>query len=164
MSSIAAIWKVRVAASAAHAVDGGAVARVPERRGAAIGELSQRDGVLIRLVEVRAIVLEGIGDPHQVGRRIGLVPAQHEPALAGDHDVGAAVPDGLCRAHLRHGADNAGGRRAVLAGRDDAEAMIAGGAVLEQLLIAGLENVERKQGAGKEHDIEGEQGQAHTAR
>ena len=68
---------------------------------------------------------------------------------------------GLGAADLGDAADGAqGGRFMGDAGEGQAEAFVAGEAVGEHPAVAGLEDVQREQGAGEEDDAQGEDGKA----
>ncbi len=64
-------------------------------------------------------------------------------------------------ADLGDASDGTQGRRFMGdAGEGQAESFVAGNAVGEHPAVAGLEDVQREQGAGEEDDAEGEDGEA----
>ena len=80
--------------------------------------------------------------------------------LAFDHDVGAPVGERLHAPDQRAQPTVPRAGAPVDARRENAETRSAPRAVREQPAVAGLEDVQREQCAGKEDDAEGEDGQA----
>ena len=106
-------------------------------------------------------VVEGLDHGDEIGRGVIEVAGDEEARGALDDDVGAAVGEGLGAADLGDTAHGAQGRRFMGdAGEGQAESFVTGDTIGEHPAVAGLEDVQGKQGAGEEDDAEWEDGEA----